>query len=92
MEGYHLARATSKAVIKFLFEEIICCHGIWGECVKDGGLENKDIVQDLLTIFGIKDVTISVYNAPVNWIIKGGHQPIVDIILKLCKGNLKKMA
>ena len=74
---------TFKAVVQFLWEDIICRHGCFGKLVVDDGSENKDAVQELALRYGIKRVVVSAYHPQANRMIERGHKPIVDALAKL---------
>jgi hypothetical protein len=52
---------TVENVVKFLWEDIICRHGIFVRLVIDGGLENKGLVTELAKKYKIKRVIVSTY-------------------------------
>ena len=49
----------------------------------NGGPENKDIVAMLLSLYNVKRVIISAYNAKANGLIEVGHRPIKDSLAKM---------
>jgi CRISPR/Cas system-associated endoribonuclease Cas2 len=51
--------------------------------VLNKGREFKGKVIDLLNRWGVNRIQISVYHAPVNGIIKRGHEPLKDALSKL---------
>jgi hypothetical protein len=69
---------------------MICRHRIFKQFTVDGGPENKDIIKQLATDYGIKRVVISVYNSKANGIIERDHLSIVNALAKMIdsgKGN-----
>ena len=54
VEARALANATSEAVAKFIWEEIVCRHGCFGRLVVDGGPENKKHVAKFIKKYNIK--------------------------------------
>ena len=48
VEGRALRNNDAKSISKFLFEDIICRHGLPDEFVSDGSPENQGIIRDLL--------------------------------------------
>jgi hypothetical protein len=83
VEARALSDATSEAVAKFLWEDIITRHGIFGKLVVDGGSENKGYVKILAAKYGILRVQVSAYNARANGQVERGHKPIKDSLSKL---------
>ena len=49
----------------------------------NGGPENKDIIAILLSLYNVKRVIISVYNAKANGLIKIDYRPIKDSLTKI---------
>jgi len=90
VEGRALRTGTAKAVAKFLWEDLICRHGIFGKLVVDGGPENKDVVEALTELYGIKRAVVSAYHPAANGMVERGHQPIVNALSKLTEGGRKK--
>src|SRR5438045_7299165 len=41
-----LASASSEAVMKFLWEDVVCCHGCFGRMVIDGLIDSKALVVE----------------------------------------------
>ena len=81
---------SSKQVADWIWENIICRHGIFGRLRVDGGTEFKGAVIRELKRRGVKRVSISAYNAKGNGMIERGHQPIVQALLALTVGTNKK--
>ena len=90
MEIRVLRAATSKAIAKFLWEDIVCRHGIFGRLVINKGSENKNLVKQFVADYSIKRVIISPYNAKVNGIIERGHKFIINALAKMTKGDVNK--
>ncbi len=87
VEARALSSATSEAVARFLWEDVICRHGMFNRLVVDGGPENKADVKGLAEKFGIKRVVISAYHSPANGMVERGHRPIKDALSKMTKGG-----
>jgi hypothetical protein len=69
---------------------VICRHRIFKQLTVDKGPENKDVIKQLVTDYGIKRVMISAYNSKVNGMIKRGYPLIVNTLAKITdsgKGN-----
>ena len=88
VEARPLARATSKAVAKFLWEDVVCRHGVFGRLIVDGGPENKGLVTEFARRYGIKRVMVSAYHPQANGMVERGHKPIVDALSKMSSGGL----
>jgi len=53
-EARALASASSEAVMKFLWEDVVCHHGCFRRLVIDGGPENKVHVAEFMKRYGIQ--------------------------------------
>ena len=53
LEAKALINATSKAVAKFLWKEVICKQGVFKQLSVNRGLENKDVVAILTETYRI---------------------------------------
>lgn len=87
VEGRALTAASSKLVARFLYEDVICRHGIFQKLVVDGGPENKDLVEALASKYGIRRVVVSAYHPEANGMVERGHAPIVNALSKLSGGE-----
>src|SRR5450755_4106685 len=83
IKGRALGAANSRQVAKFLWEDVICRHKIFGQLTVDGSPENKDVIKQLAADYGIKRVVISAYNSKANGIIERGYPPIVNALAKI---------
>ena len=86
-EARALSAATSMAVVRFLYEDVICRHGCFQRLVLDGGPENKDVVDDLAQRYRIRRIVTSAYHPQANGMVERGHQPIVDGLAKMTDGG-----
>ena len=50
---------------KFLYKDIICRWGVFGQLSIDGGGENADVTAMLIELYNIKRVMASIYYPPV---------------------------
>ena len=85
VEARGIANNNSATVSKFLWEEIICRHGIFRKLVVDGGPENKDLTAKLMEKYNIKRVVISSYHPQANGLVEVGHRAAADALAKTCK-------
>ena len=83
VEARALTAATSTLVTKFLWEDVVCRHGVFGKLMVDSGAENKGLVKTFTEKYGIKRVVISAYNSKANGMIERGHRPIKAALAKL---------
>jgi len=89
VEARALKAATSEAVAKFLYKDVICRHSIFQKLVVDGGPKNKSIVKELAEKYGIRRVVVSAYHPEGNDLVERGHAPIVDSLSKV-RGGLAR--
>src|SRR5438045_4420288 len=88
-EARALASASSEAVMKFLWEDVVCRHGCFGRLVIDRGPENKAHVAEFMKRYGIQRVQVSVYHPQVNGMIEWGHRPITEALARMTEGGDK---
>jgi len=85
--GWVEARAVGEAnalnMAKFLWEEIICRHGLPQRIITDGGPENKDVAEELLRTYKVKKIEVSAYHPQANGMIEVGHRPLKNCLAKL---------
>ena len=87
-EARALKNADSKAVARFLWEDVITRHGLFGRMILDGGPENKRYTEGLLQLYGIERIQVSPYNPGANGMVERGHKPIIDGLAKLTHGGI----
>ena len=86
-KGRALRRGTSAQVAKFLYEDVLCRHGVFDTLITDGGPENEGILAELTRSYGVKHVVTSTYHPQSNGLVERGHKPIVDALSKLTNGS-----
>lgn len=89
VEARALTAATSEAVARFLWEDVVCRHGIFGKVVLDGGPENRKHTEYFTQKYGIKRVLASAYHPQGNGMIERGHKPITDALSKMTSGGIQ---
>jgi hypothetical protein len=89
-EARALASNKASSIAKFIWEDIICRHGLVGRIVVDGGPENKKEVISLLARWGIGRIQISAYNPPANGMVERGHKSLCNALAKMSNGGKKK--
>jgi transposase InsO family protein len=82
VEARALKNNTSLEVGTFLYEEVICRHGLPQKFVMDNGPENQDITKSLLEHYNIKNINISAYHPQSNGLVERGHGPVVNALAK----------
>ena len=87
VEAKPMKTPTSAKVAKFIYDEIICRHGVFGKLKVDGGSEFKKKVITELKKLGIARTVISAYNARANGMVERGHQPITQALITLSEGS-----
>ena len=87
-EAVAMKNPTAEKVAKWVFEDIICRHGLVGELKVDGGAEFKgEELVEMLKKYEIKRLVISPYNAKGNGGIERGHQAFISALLTLTDGG-----
>ena len=89
VEGWALARANSKNIAKFIYEEVICRHGCPKHIVMDWETENLDLTKDFLERHRIRQTLISAYHPQANGLVECGHDAIVNALAKYDKARWK---
>ena len=89
-EARALSKASSEAIAKFLWEEVVSRHGCFGKLVVDGGPENKDHLEAFVKQYGINRVQVSAYHPQANGMVERGHRSIVEALARMTNGGIKK--
>ena len=83
IEARAIPSKEAKHVAKFLWEEIVCRHGLFGELVVNKGKKNIGEVIDLLNKYDIKRIKASAYHPQVNGMLETGYRPLKNSLSKL---------
>jgi hypothetical protein len=86
-EAKALANATAEEVATFLWEEVVCRHGVFGRLVIDGGPENQGFATAFTKKYGIERVQISAYNSKANGMVERGHRSISEALSRMGGGK-----
>jgi hypothetical protein len=86
VEGRALKVADSMNIARFLWEDVICRHGVFSIMVVDGGPENRSLVAELVERYNIKRVVVSAY-PQANGMVERGHAPVVNSLSKMTQGG-----
>ena len=89
-EARALSKASSEAIAKFLWEEVVSRHGCFGKLVVDGGPENKDYLESFIQRYGINRVQVSAYHPQANGMVERGHRSIVEALVRMTNGGITK--
>ena len=91
--GWVTVRALSKArttqVVRFLWKDVICQHGVFRRLIVDNGGENKAEVIELTQHLGIKRLVVSVFYPQANGMVEQKHKPIVKALAKMTNRGLE---
>ena len=61
VEARAISDNNSKLVSQFIYEDVICRHGMFAKAVYDRGPENKKLTADLMQRYDLPRVVISMY-------------------------------
>ncbi len=78
-----LKAATSKAIAKFLWKDMICRHDCSRRFVMNEESKNKEIVETLIEKYKIKRVMMSTYHSQMNDLVKRDHTAVVNVLIKM---------
>ena len=86
-EATAMKNPTAAMIAKWVFEDIICRHGLVGEMKVDGGPEFRGPFLAALEKYAIHRLVISPYNAKGNGGIERGHQAFIAALKTLTDGG-----
>ena len=89
-EARALRDKSSENVARFIWEDVICRHGLFGHLVVDGGSENMKEVISLLKRMGANRIRISPYNSRANGTVERGHFTVLEALSKMTDGGMKR--
>ncbi len=78
-----LKAATSKAIVKFLWKDVIYKHDCSRRFIMNEELKNKEIVETLIEKYKIKWVIMSTYHLQMNDFVKKNHTAVVNVLIKM---------
>jgi len=90
MEAKALRQENTRAIRQWLSEDIICQWGSLVKIVMDNRSPFKKAVAWLEEKYGIKEVTISLYNSQANRAVKRPYWDLRQMLYKATKGDVKK--
>ena len=88
VEARPLKSNNSHEVSRFLYEDVICRHGLPERFVMDWGTENLNVTEALLQRYKVHRVRSSPYHPQSNGLVERGHDPIVNALSKYCQNNV----
>ncbi len=83
IEERALRAATSKAIAKFLWKDVICRHDCLKIFVMNEESKNKEIVETLIKKYKIKRVMMLTYHSQMNDLVKKDHTAVVNVLIKI---------
>ena len=87
-KGRALTSNKTEAVCRFIMEDIVARYGCFDRMRADNGELNADEATNFFKKFHIKLKLTTTYNPEGNGKSERGHQPIVNAIVKACKGKM----
>ncbi len=78
-----LRAATSKAIAKFLWKNVIYRHNCLKRFVMNEESKNKKIVETLIEKYKIKWVMMLIYHSQMNNLMKRNHTAVVNVLIKM---------
>ena len=90
MEGRPLRDQDGRSIGMWLFEEIITRWGCLLMIVTDNAGPFLRAIEWLKKKYGIVGITISAYNSQANGSIERPHFDVVNMLAKVCRGDLRK--
>ena len=88
-EGKALKYINIKSVGDFIWKKIFYRQGIILVIILDGGSENRGLKKYIFNKYKTQVKIILAYHLAFNGIIKTGHKPIKDALLKIINGTKK---
>ncbi|KNZ81436.1 hypothetical protein J132_00543, partial [Termitomyces sp. J132] len=86
-----LTRENTKAIIKWLYEDIVCCWRALSKIVTDNGPPILKAVTYLAKKYNLHHIWISGYNKCVNSIVKRPHFNVRQALFKVVDGDQSSM-
>ena len=83
LEARILQKVDGKSATRFVWEDIICRHGVPQEIVIDFGPEMRSEMRNFLKSYHVDAISISVYNPQANRAIKRVIRTLKDALSKI---------
>ncbi|KAL3679949.1 hypothetical protein R1sor_022905 [Riccia sorocarpa] len=90
VEGRALRTKTTEGVCRFILEDILCRYGSVGRLRADRGELDTVEARQFFDRYGVKLKLTTSYNPEGNGKSERGHPPIVQALVKACKGKPKR--
>jgi hypothetical protein len=90
VEGRALKTKSTEGVCRFILEDIFSRYGSIGRMRADRGELDASEAREFFGRYGVQLRLTTAYNPEANGKIERGHPPIVQALVKACKGNSKQ--
>jgi len=90
VEGRALRTKTTEGVCRFILEDIFSRYGSIGRMRADRGELDAAEARDFFQRYGVKLKLTTAYNPEANGKSERGHPPIINALVKACKGKPKQ--
>lgn len=88
IEGRALTTNKTEAVCRFVLEDIVARYGCFNRMRADNGELNAEEATTFFKKFNVRLKLTTAYNPEGNGKSERGHQPIVNALVKACKGKI----
>lgn len=86
LEARALKETNANRVAQFVWEDIICRHGVPHEIVIDFGPEMRSELRNFLKRYGVHVISISAYHPQANGLIERAMRTLKDALSKMTNG------
>jgi len=90
VEGRALRTKTTEGVCRFILEDIFSRYGSIGRMRADRGELDAAEAKDFFQRYGVKLKLTTAYNPEANGKSERGHPPIINALVKACRGKPKQ--
>jgi hypothetical protein len=90
VEGRALRTKSTEGVCRFILEDIFSRYGSIGRMRADRGELDAEEAREFFDRYGVQLRLTTAYNPEANGKVERGHPPIIQALVKACKGNFKQ--
>ena len=87
VEGRALRSKSTEVICRFILEDIVCRYGSIGRMRADRGELDAKEAREFFTRYGVQLKLTTSYNPEANGKSERGHPPIIQALVKACRGQ-----